>query len=119
MDRGTHLVAETEWGRIAITSEAIAQIVGHVVAESYGVVGGTRRRGLRRLLTRDRPTRGVEVRGGNAGLEIELPVVVEYGLNLAEVASTVRSRVSYEVTRLTGIPVAGVEVRIEDVRRSR
>jgi len=30
----------------------------------------------------------------------------------------VRSRVAYEVERLTGLPVASVEVHIEDVRRS-
>jgi uncharacterized alkaline shock family protein YloU len=119
VDRGTHLVAETEGGRIAISGEAIAQLVGHVAAESYGVVGSSpRRRGLR-LLSRDHVTRGIAVRSGEGGLEIELTVVVEYGLNLAEVAATVRSRVGYEVTRQTGIPVAGVEVRIEDVRRAK
>ena len=117
MDRGNHLVAETEHGHVAISSDAIAQIVGNVVAESYGVVGNARRTWLQKLLTRERPTRGVAVRGGDSGLEIELSVVVEYGLNLAEVASTVRSRVGYEVTRQTGLPVAAVEVRIDDVRR--
>jgi uncharacterized alkaline shock family protein YloU len=42
--------------------------------------------------------------------------VVEYGLNLAEVASTIRNRVSYEVERLTGLHVQAVEVHIDDVR---
>ena len=51
-------------------------------------------------------------------MTIELSVVVEYGLNLAEVASTLRNRVLYEVERLTGLPVAEVEVRIQDVKRS-
>ena len=55
---------------------------------------------------------------GVEGLAIALHVVVEYGLNLAEVASTVRSRVSYEVWRLTGLEVASVEVHIGDLRRS-
>jgi uncharacterized alkaline shock family protein YloU len=49
---------------------------------------------------------------------VDLHVVVEYGLNLAEVASTVRNRVAYEVNRLTGLPVTAVEVHIDDVRRS-
>ena len=52
------------------------------------------------------------------GVTIDLHVVVEYGLNLAEVASTVRNRVAYEVGRLTGLSVRAVEVHIEDVRRS-
>ena len=43
--------------------------------------------------------------------------MIEYGLNLAEVAATVRSRVAYEVERLTGLRAARVEVHIEDVRR--
>jgi len=37
-------------------------------------------------------------------------------LNLAEVASTIRNRVSYEVERLTGLRVQAVEVHIDDVR---
>ena len=45
-------------------------------------------------------------------------VVVAHGLNLAEVASTVRSQVAYEVERLTGLKVAAVEVVIERVRQS-
>ena len=57
-------------------------------------------------------------KASNGGLEIDLHVVVEYGLNLAEVAATVRDRVAYEVERQTGLSVVAVEVRIEDVRRS-
>jgi uncharacterized alkaline shock family protein YloU len=51
-------------------------------------------------------------------MRIGLHVVVEYGLNLAEVATTVRSQVGYEVERLTGMPVESVEVVVEDVRVS-
>jgi uncharacterized alkaline shock family protein YloU len=110
-------VERTQLGTIRIGEEAIAQIVGHTTAESYGVVGMAGK-GLKRLLTRDKLTQGIDVSGGKDGLRIDLHVVVEYGLNLAEVAATVRSRVTYEVERLTGLRVAAVEVHIEDVRRS-
>lgn len=72
-----------------------------------------------KLLSRDRLRQGITV-GGSAeeGVTIELSVVVEYGLNLAEVASTLRNRVRYEVERLTGLKVAEVEVRIQDVKRT-
>ena len=107
----------TELGAIRIGEEAIAQIVGHTAAECYGVVGMAGK-GLKRLLTRDKLTQGIGVSGGKDGLRIDLHVVVEHGLNLAEVAATVRSRVAYEIERLTGLSVAAVEVHIEDVRRS-
>jgi uncharacterized alkaline shock family protein YloU len=105
-------------GRITIASEVVAHIVGHTVAECYGVVGTSARGRVARLLTRDKLTQGVSV-GQDAGrVAIEVHVVVEYGLNLAEVAAAVRSRVQYEVERLTGLEVSAVEVHIRDVRRS-
>jgi uncharacterized alkaline shock family protein YloU len=107
-------------GEITITTDAIAQIAGLTAAQCYGVVGTAPRGGrIGRLLSRDRPERGVDVVRAPEGLVITLRVVVEHGLNLAEVASTVRSHVGYEVTRLTGIPTALVEVHIADVRTSR
>jgi uncharacterized alkaline shock family protein YloU len=113
-----HLTQAAELGQISITPRVIAQIVGHTAAECYGVVGMAGKGRVARLLTREKPTQGIEVDDSDAGLVVDLHVVVEYGLNLAEVAATIRSRVAYEVQRLTGLPVASVEVHIEDVRRS-
>jgi len=108
-------------GRITISSDAIAQIVGETALECYGVVGMAARGPVGgpvgRLLGRDRPSRGVEVGREADEVTIDLHVVVEYGLNLAEVASTIRNRVAYEVGRMTGLPVRSVEVHIDDVRR--
>lgn len=106
-------------GEITITTDAIAQVVGLTAAECYGVVGTAARGGrVARLVSRDRPERGVEVVRTADGLVITLRVVVEHGLNLAEVASTVRSHVRYEVARMTGMPTVSVDVHIADVRTS-
>ena len=105
-------------GRITISSEAIAQVVVQTAAECYGVVGMSARGRVGRILSRARARQGVEVGGDGEGVRVDLFVVVEYGLNLAEVAGTVRRRVAYELERLTGLPVAAVEVHIQDVRRS-
>jgi len=105
-------------GRVAVTGDAVAQIVGLTVAECYGVVGTKRAGRLARLRMRDRTTRGIEVSGDERGISIGLHVVVEHGLNLAEVAATVRNRVAYEVGRMTGLEIATVEVHIEAVKVS-
>jgi uncharacterized alkaline shock family protein YloU len=107
----------SDLGRITIASDVIVQIVGHTAAECYGVVGMAGK-GLKRLLARDRLRQGIEVSSREGAIALDLYVVVEYGLNLAEVAATVRSRVAYEVERLTGLRVGAVEVHIQDVRRS-
>ena len=100
-------------GRITISSAAIAHIVGEMARECYRVVAMADRKWLP-----DRPTRGIEIGRDGDDITIDLHVVVEYGLNLAEVASTIRNRVGYEVSRLTGLPVRAVEVHIDDVRRT-
>ncbi len=112
------VLATSDLGRVAITGDAVAQIVGLTAAECYGVVGTTTTGRLGRLLTRDRTTRGIEVAGDEHGLSIALHVVVEHGLNLAEVASTVRNRVAYEVGRMTGLEISAVEVHIDAVKAS-
>ncbi|MGZ4410594.1 MAG: Asp23/Gls24 family envelope stress response protein [Gaiellaceae bacterium] len=108
-------IEETRLGRISISAQAIAQIVERTVDECYGVVDTGPSGRVRRLLALS-PTRRVAVNQSNGGLALALRVVVADGLNLAEVASTVRSRVGYEVERLTGLAVSSVEVHIEDVR---
>jgi uncharacterized alkaline shock family protein YloU len=102
-------------GRITISSEAIAQIVAETALECYGVVGmkGSLRGSLARA--RGRPS-GIEIGREGRQVTVDLHVVVEYGLNLAEVAASVSNRVAYEVERLTGLPVRAVEVHVDDVR---
>jgi uncharacterized alkaline shock family protein YloU len=108
------LSLDLEHGRLTITREAVAEIVGERTLGCYGVVGlsaGTR---VGRIFRRE----GISIDGDAQALRIQVHIVVAHGLNLAEVASTVRSQVGYEVERLTGLKVAAVEVVIERVRQS-
>ena len=106
------LTLDLELGRLTISRDAFAEIVAETALGCYGVVGLSAGSRVGRLLRRE----GISVEGDARGLRIELHVVVEHGLNLAEVAATVRSQVAYEVTRLTGFDVAAVEVVIQRVR---
>ena len=118
------LTIPSDLGRITVAPAAIAQIVGRVAAECYGVVGmslrapGPARERVTRLLPRGKPQRGIIVRDADGAVALDLYVVVAYGLNLAEVAATVRSQVAYEVERLTGLQVTSVDVHIQDVKRT-
>jgi uncharacterized alkaline shock family protein YloU len=106
------LTLELEHGRLTISRDAVAAIVAESALGCYGVVGLSAPTRMRRMFRRE----GVSVDGPVATLRIGLHVVVEHGLNLAEVAATIRSQVGYEVARLTGLTVASVEVFIQGVR---
>ncbi len=103
-------------GRITIAPDVVAHIAGHAALESYGIVGMSARGRVGRLLSRDRIGQGVVVGRTDDGVTVDLYVVVEYGLNLAEVASGLRNRVRYDLERLTGLTIAAVEVHIQDVK---
>ncbi len=108
-------------GQLIVPNEVIAQIVGLTVLECYGIVGmaaTSLSQGVARLLSRERITQGVAVRREGDQLAVDLYVVVEYGLNLAEVAANVRSRVTYMVEKLTGIPVGSLQIHIQGVKRT-
>jgi len=99
----------------------IAQIVGFTVLECYGVVGMAATnltQGVARLLSRERITQGVSVRREGDGLAIELYVILEFGLNLAEVASNVRTRVVYNVEKMTRMTVGSVQIHVQGVKRT-
>ena len=110
-------------GEVTIGDDVVAQIVGLTVLECYGVVGMASKRlvdGVAKLLGRDALTKGVAVTSdGPDRVAVELYVVMEHGLNLAEVADTLRSRVAYQVQRLTGMTVSSLELHIQGVRRPR
>ena len=101
-------------GRLTISHDAVADIVAETALACYGVVGLTAGSRVKRILRRE----GIAIEGEAGALRIELHVVVEHGLNLAEVATTVRSQVGYEVERSTGLTVAAVEVVIQRVKQS-
>jgi uncharacterized alkaline shock family protein YloU len=117
--KGMVLLRETAHGRVTMTTSAIAALAGRAVEESFGVVVQARRhRGPMRLLARGKNDAGVRVRETDGGLALELHVVVDHGINLAEVTSMVQSRVAYEVERHTGLAVKAVDVHVDSARRA-
>ena len=107
--------------RVTLSDDAVAQVVGHTVLECYGIVGMASKslvRGVARLLApRLADARASRCAATGDEPAIDLYVVMEYGLNLAEVAAAVRQRVTYQVERLTGLRVTAVQVHIQGVRR--
>jgi uncharacterized alkaline shock family protein YloU len=106
-------------GQVIITERAIADIVGWTVLECYGVVGMASPnlvRGVARLLTRDKLHQGIKVDREKDRLKIDLYIVLEYGLNVAEVAGNVRSQVAYNVERAIGQGVTDLHIHVQGVK---
>ena len=105
-------------GDVTVADGVIAKLAGRTALLTYGVVDLRRSRlsPLTRLF-RDELTGGVDVDAHESHADISLHVVIERGLNLAEVTRTLEEQVRFEVERVAGVRVGEVHVRVEDVRR--
>src|ERR1700682_1324575 len=96
----TALVQARQWGRIEVFPAAVGAIAAHAATGCYGI-HGMAARGLRdgfaELLRRESNHRGVEVREVEGGLQVDVYVVVQYGMRITEVAHNLQGAVRFEV----------------------
>ncbi len=107
-------------GQITVSPKAIASIAAYAALRSYGIVGMASKNlvdGLAHALARD-PTHGVEVRVVSDEIMVDLFVIVEYGTRIATVATSVANTVQYKLEKTFGMPVAAVNVHVQDMRVS-
>lgn len=110
----------TPFGRITISPHAIATIASHAARQTYGVVGMASRNLMTEWaqnLAQD-PRHGVEVRLVGNSILIDLFVIVEYGTRISSVAASTANSVKYQVERAIGLPVAAVNVHVQELRVS-
>ncbi len=109
---------QTELGKIVLTEELLATLAGQAAVECYGLVGMASlnmRDGLAELLKKENLARGVKIYFEDDKLVIDLFVMVGYGTRIPEVASNVMEKVRYTMEKVTGIPVAKVNVKVQGV----
>ncbi|MFD4988281.1 Asp23/Gls24 family envelope stress response protein [Streptomyces sp. NPDC058374] len=61
-------------------------------------------------------TRGVSAEVGEVQTALDLEIVVEYGVSIADVARSVRENVVNAVERMTGLEVVEVNIAVSDVK---
>ncbi|MEU6126744.1 Asp23/Gls24 family envelope stress response protein [Streptomyces sp. NPDC047123] len=110
-------------GRTTIADGVVEKIAGLAARDVDGVhaMGG----GLARTFgaVRDRVpggsksvSRGVKAEVGEVQTALDLEIVVEYGVSIADVTQDVRESVITAVERMTGLEVVEVNIAVSDVK---
>ena len=110
---------ETRLGKIKVMPVAIASLASQAVLECYGVVGMATKdlaSGIVEILQPASHRRGVGVNLDDDLVEIDLYVVIEFGTRIATVTQNIQSVVKYTVEKALGVPVAAVNVHVQDLR---
>ena len=106
-------------GELHVANDVLADMVGNAAMECYGVVGMTAPNaadGIAKILPTSRLRRGVVVDATEEGIHVELYVVIEYGTNIATVSRNLIDQVSFVLAEYARVPLAGVEVHVQDVK---
>ena len=117
-DLRAQLPADDLAGEVTVSDAVIAKLAGRAALSTYGVVDlrGSWLSGVTRLLGYELAG-AIEVDAHESHADISLHVVIERGLNLAEVTRTLEEQVRFEVERVAGVRVGRVGVRVEDLRQ--
>lgn len=110
---------QTEFGDILIDDNVIAKIAGISAMESYGIVGMASKNatdGLFELLKFDYLSKGIKVYSNDNILDIDLHVILEYGVKISVVANNIIERVKFNVEKLTGYKVNKINVHVQGIR---
>lgn len=104
-------------GGITVTHQVIAKLAGKAARATYGVVAmqDSSMRKLARFF-RGSITEGVEIDIQEGRADIGLHVVMERGVNLAQVTANLQEQVRYLVDEVGGVPVGEISVRVEDLQ---
>lgn len=110
----------TQFGNINISIDAIASLAGGVVTECYGVVGMASQKlvkdGIAELLKKDNYSRGVVVRQKEEVLELDLYIIVSYGVKISEVVNEVQKKVKYMLEKSLELDFNTINVYVQGVK---
>lgn len=108
-----------EFGDIIIDDLAIASIAGLAAMECYGVVGmasKSKTEGIFELLKKENLTKGIKTSIVEEKVNIDLYIVLQYGVKISVVADNIISGVKYSVETFSGLNVNNVNIFVQGVR---
>jgi len=113
----------TRDGKITVAQSVVQKIAGIACREISGVyamgAGASRTFGAirERIPGSSGPsvTQGVGVEVGETQAAIDLDIVVEYGVSIADLGQSIQRNVKQAVERMTGLQVVEVNISVDDV----
>ena len=110
---------KNENGSVNVSTSVYTDIAGTVASNCFGVKGMAARSvkdGVYHLLRKESMSKGVNVTlHEDESISIDLHIIVLSGVNLPTLASSIISRVRYEVSKYTGTEVREVNVFVDSM----
>lgn len=110
---------KNDLGTIYIAEDVMMKVVGYAALECYGIVAMSGKKatdGIVEWLGRENLSKGVQIRNVGDMLDVDLYIIVEYGISISEVCKTIVETVRYKLESMTGVKVRKVSISVEGIR---
>ncbi len=111
---------ETIHGTVSLSNEYMTKLIGQAVTSCFGVVGmvpyGSKQKLLGIVSKKEHIDKGIYVKGDIGSVDIELHIIVSYGMNINAIAKSIVHKVKYTVAEATGIKVNKVTVKVDGIK---
>ena len=111
---------ETVTGKITLSKEYLCKLIGQAVTSCFGVAGmmpSSNRQRISGFISRkDKINKGISVIGNSDYIDVQIHIVVTYGMNINAIAKSIVHKVKYVVKETTGIEVRKVTVKVDGIK---
>lgn len=110
---------QSDKGTIKIADEVVRVIAGLAADETEGIsMSGGIVGGIAEKLGRKSLSKGVKVQVSEKEASVDLYVIADYGVNIANVATKIQDNVRKSIEEMTGLSVPEVNVHVQGVNVS-
>ncbi len=107
------------YGRIVISTDTIKRFVSHIALDCYGIVKFDYRDSWDAIVSffKFNNVKGVKINAVGNRIDIDLSVVVKYGVSIKAVVDALKESIKYKVEHFTGMIVDIINVNVIGVSK--
>lgn len=105
-------------GTIYVSNEYFSKLIASAVSSCYGVAGMVPqgKQKLFELWGKSSMDKGVVVKGSMQGVNVDVHIMVTYGININAICDSIVNKVKFTVEQATGIIVNKVTIRVDGMK---
>ncbi|MBR4073323.1 MAG: Asp23/Gls24 family envelope stress response protein [Clostridia bacterium] len=111
---------ETRIGKVELSEAYLSKLIGHEVTSCFGVVGmlpsNSKQKIFKVISKKESADTGIRITASGDEIDVELHIVVTYGMNINAIAASITEKVKYVVKEATGITVNRVVVKVDGIK---
>lgn len=110
---------ENHLGTIGLSKQYLTELITHTATNCFGVAGisdRNNRQTFLRLLSGGGPERSLKLKYNKQFLEIDLHILMVYGVNMTETVRSIKHKIRYTLEELTELEVGRINIFVDGIK---